>query len=70
MTRSEIGKIGGSNSVNKHGYPFQAEYEQQQAEPLIGFGASIFDESGPSPFAKNRLPERKQETLNPERTKE
>ena len=58
MNRSEIRKIGGNNIVDEHGYPFRAEYEQQQAEPLIGFGASIFDESGPSPFAKNRLPER------------
>ena len=63
MNRSKIRKIGSNDTVDEHGYPFQTEWEQQQAEPLTGFGTSIFDESEPSLLTKNRLPERKQEKL-------
>ena len=58
MTRSEIRKTGGSDTVDEHGFPFLQEWKQQQAEPLPDFGPSIFDNGGQSLFAKNRLPER------------
>jgi hypothetical protein len=38
MTRSKIRKIGSNDTVDEHGFPFLQEWEQQQAEPLAGFG--------------------------------
>ena len=63
MTRSEIRKTGESDTVDDHGYPFWAEWKQQQAEPLPDFGPSIFDKSEPSLFAKNRFATRTDGTL-------
>jgi len=52
-------------------YPFQAEWEQAQQEPLPESGDSIFGNGEPSPLASDRLPEREKETLfNRKETKE
>ena len=51
-------------------YPFQREWEQAQSEPLPEFsGGSLFGNKKPSPLAIDRLPERKQETLNERKEK-
>ena len=44
------------------GFPFQTEWLEAQREPLPDFSGGFPKE--PSPLAIDRLPERKQETLN------
>jgi hypothetical protein len=44
-------------------YVFLEEWLGRQSEPMPEFGDSLFTDSGRSPLAMDRLPERKQETF-------